>query len=108
MPFRWTVPPVHSGAVSPVWWVLAGIVAALVLLALYDALQRRHALLRAYPLLGRARFMLEKIGPELRQYWFADDKQERPFDRTQRDWIYESAKQQPNTFGFGTESELEG
>ena len=93
---------------SVVLWIVAGIVLALLLLALYDALQRRHALLRAYPVLGRARFMLEKIGPELRQYWFADDKQERPFDRTQRDWIYESAKRQPNTFGFGTESELEG
>jgi glutamate synthase domain-containing protein 2 len=93
--------------VSVFLWIVAGLVLALVLLALYDALQRRHALLRAYPLLGRARFMLEKIGPELRQYWFAGDKQERPFDRTQRDWIYESAKQQPNTFGFGTESELE-
>jgi glutamate synthase domain-containing protein 2 len=86
---------------------VAAIVLALLLLAVYDSLQRRHALLRAYPLLGRARFMLEKIGPELRQYWFTADKQERPFDRTQRDWIYESAKQEPNTFGFGTESELE-
>src|SRR4051812_44218907 len=51
--------------------------------------------------------MLEKIGPELRQYWFSGDKQERPFDRTERNWVYESAKQQPNTFGFGTESDLE-
>ena len=92
---------------SVVLWVLVAIVLGLVLLAIYDALQRRHALLRAYPLLGRARFMLEKIGPELRQYWFSGDKQERPFDRTQRNWIYESAKQQPNTFGFGSESDLE-
>jgi glutamate synthase domain-containing protein 2 len=84
-----------------------GVAAALLLLVLHDVLQRRHALLRAYPLLGRARFMLEKVGPELRQYWFSGDKQERPFDRTQRNWIYESAKQQPNTFGFGSESELE-
>jgi glutamate synthase domain-containing protein 2 len=93
--------------VTPVLWVVAAIVLALLLLALYDFFQRRHALLRAYPLLGRARFMLEKIGPELRQYWFSSDKEERPFDRTERDWIYESAKQQPNTFGFGTESDLE-
>jgi glutamate synthase domain-containing protein 2 len=93
--------------VSPVLWVLAGIAAALLAVLVYDLLQRRHALLRAYPLLGRARFALEKVGPELRQYWFSGDKQERPFDRTQRNWIYESAKQQPNTFGFGTESELE-
>jgi glutamate synthase domain-containing protein 2 len=95
------------GAVSPVLWVLVGICVALALLAIHDLLQGRHALLRAYPILGRARFMLERIGPELRQYWFSSDKSERPFDRTQRNWIYESAKSQPNTFGFGTESELE-
>jgi glutamate synthase domain-containing protein 2 len=93
--------------VSPVLWVVAAIAAALVLLAVHDVLQRRHALLRAYPLLGRARFVLEKVGPELRQYWFSGDKEERPFDRTERNWIYQSAKQQANTFGFGTESELE-
>jgi glutamate synthase domain-containing protein 2 len=93
--------------VSAWLWIAVGVVAALVLLALHDVLQRRHALLRAYPVLGRMRFMLEKIGPELRQYWFSEDKQERPFDRTERNWIYESAKQQPNTFGFGSESDLE-
>jgi glutamate synthase domain-containing protein 2 len=88
-------------------WIVAGIAVVLVALALYDLFQRHHALLRTYPLLGRLRFLLEKIGPELRQYWFAPDKTERPFDRTQRNWVYESAKGAPNTFGFGTESELE-
>src|SRR3954464_15535340 len=97
-----TLPPVSA------WlWIAAGVVAALLLLALHDLFQRRHALLRAYPVLGRMRYMLEKIGPELRQYWFAPDKAERPFDRTERNWIYESAKREPNTFGFGSESELE-
>src|SRR4051812_40161277 len=97
-----TLPPVSA------WlWIAAGIVAALLLLAVHDLLQRRHALLRAYPVLGRMRFMLEKIGPELRQYWFAPDKAERPFDRTERNWIYESAKQTQNTFGFGSESRSE-
>src|SRR4051794_10657045 len=86
-------------AVSAVLWVLAGIATALVALAIYDLLQRRHALLRAYPVVGRARFMLEKVGPELRQYWFQPDKAERPFDRTERNWVYESAKHESNTFG---------
>jgi glutamate synthase domain-containing protein 2 len=93
--------------VSAILWVLVAVVAAFVLLAIHDLLQRRHALLRVYPVLGRLRFMLEKIGPELRQYWFSPDKAERPFDRTERNWIYQSAKGQPNTFGFGTESDLE-
>src|SRR3954469_23720098 len=94
-------------AVSAWLWIAVGVVAALVLLAVHDLLQRRHALLRAYPVLGRMRFMLEKIGPELRQYWFASDKQERPFDRTERNWVYQSAKGTQNTFGFGSESDLE-
>lgn len=42
------------------------------------------------------------IGPELRQYWVAHDKEERPFDRTERSWIYATAKGQNNNFGFGT------
>src|SRR3954452_14973590 len=98
------------GTLRPVsaWlWIAVAVVAAFLLLAVHDLLQRRHAILRAYPVLGRMRFMLEKIGPELRQYWFASDKSERPFDRTERNWIYESAKQQPNTFGFGSETDLE-
>jgi glutamate synthase domain-containing protein 2 len=94
---------------SAVGWVIAGIGAglALALLALlvYDLTQRDHALLRAYPVLGRARFLLEKVGPELRQYWFLHDKEERPFNRTQRNWIYQTAKGAQNTFGFGTEIE---
>src|SRR3954454_11097979 len=97
-----TLPPVS------VWlWIAAGIVAALLLLVVHDLVQRRHALLRAYPLLRRLRVRLKKIGQELRQYWFSSDKQERPFDRTERNWIYESAKQTQNTFGFGSESDLE-
>src|SRR3954447_15605881 len=100
--------PVGTLRLVSAWlWVVVGVVAALLLLAVHDLLQRRHALLRAYPVLGRMRFMLEKIGPELRQYWFAPDKAERPFDRTERNWIYESAKAQANTFGFGSESDLE-
>jgi hypothetical protein len=54
---------------------------------------------------GRARFLLEKVGPELRQYWFLHDKEERPFNRTQRNWVYQTAKGVQNTFGFGTEIE---
>src|SRR4051794_6048794 len=96
----------YSG-MSVIAWIAIGIAVVVVALALHDLFQRRHALLRAYPLVGRARYMLERIGPELRQYWFTPDKLERPFDRTQRDWIYESAKRETNTFGFGTESELE-
>ena len=94
---------------SAVAWVAVGVATALVLglvgLLGHDLLQRRHALLRTYPVFGRARFLLEKVGPELRQYWFLQDKEERPFKRTQRNWVYQTAKGVQNTFGFGTEIE---
>jgi glutamate synthase domain-containing protein 2 len=94
---------------SALAWVFVGLAAALLLallgLLVHDLVQRHHALLRAYPVVGRARFLLEKIGPELRQYWFLGDKEERPFNRTQRNWVYQTAKGVQNTFGFGTEIE---
>ena len=46
------------------WWVLIGIVAFLLLVALYDVLQRRHSILRVFPVVGHLRFILEAFGPE--------------------------------------------
>ena len=70
-------------------------------------MQRRHAILRNFPVIGHARFRLESIGPELRQYIVAGNDEERPFSRDQRRWVYASAKQQNNYFGFGTDNDLE-
>lgn len=58
--------------------------AATAAVGLRDLTQRRHALLRNYPVLGHARYLLETIGPELRQYIVAGDDVERPFSRDQR------------------------
>ncbi|SCF36479.1 Glutamate synthase domain-containing protein 2 [Micromonospora echinospora] len=76
-------------------------------LAAHDLLQRHHALLRNFPVLGRARYLLESIGPELRQYIVAGNNEERPFTRDQRRWVYASAKMQNNYFGFGTDNDIE-
>lgn len=72
-----------------------------------DLFQRKHALLRNYPLLGHARYLIEAIGPELRQYIVAANDEERPFTRDQRRWVYASAKKENNYFGFGTDNDLE-
>ncbi len=85
----------------------AGAAAALTGVAAYDLLQRRHAILRNYPVFGHLRYALEAIGPELRQYIVTDNDAERPFTRDQRRWIYASSKQQNNYFGFGTDNDLE-
>jgi glutamate synthase domain-containing protein 2 len=81
--------------------------AALGGLAAYDLLQRRHAILRNFPVVGHLRFLLESFGPELRQYIVTSNDEERPFSRDQRRWVYASAKRQINTFGFGTDNDLE-
>ena len=76
-------------------------------LAAHDLLQRRRTLLRNYPVIGHARYAVETIGPELRQYIVAGNDEERPFTRDQRRWIYASAKGENNYFGFGTDNDVE-
>ncbi|MEJ7630616.1 MAG: FMN-binding glutamate synthase family protein [Nocardioidaceae bacterium] len=87
-------------------WSFAPVV-ALGAVAAHDLLQRRHAILRNFPVVGHARFFLEAVGPELRQYVVASNDEERPFSRDQRRWVYASAKLENNYFGFGTDNDLE-
>src|SRR5438270_3820773 len=82
-------------------------VSALAAVAVRDLLQREHTLLRNFPVLGHARYLLEAVGPELRQYLVAGNNEERPFTRDQRRWVYASAKKENNYFGFGTDNDLE-
>jgi glutamate synthase domain-containing protein 2 len=84
-----------------------GLLAFLVLVVVYDLLQRKHAILRNFPILGHFRYILESVGPELRQYIVTDNNEERPFSRDQRRWVYASSKKQNNYFGFGTDNDLE-
>ncbi|HEX2087257.1 MAG TPA: FMN-binding glutamate synthase family protein [Solirubrobacteraceae bacterium] len=81
--------------------------AALAGVAAYDVLQRRHAILRNFPVVGHFRYVLEEVGPELRQYIVTSNDEERPFSRDQRRWVYASSKKEINTFGFGTDNDLE-
>ena len=73
----------------------------------YDLSQRHHAILRNFPVIGHFRYVLEAVGPELRQYIVTSNDEERPFSRDQRRWVYASAKRERNTFGFGTDNDLE-
>lgn len=82
--------------------LLVVLAVCLVVLGIRDVNQRSHAIQHNFPVVGHLRYFFEAIGPELRQYWVANDKEERPFDRTERAWVYASAKGQNNTFGFGT------
>lgn len=83
------------------------VIAILVVLVAYDLLQRQHAILRNFPIIGHFRYWLEAIGPELRQYIVTDNDEERPFSRDQRRWVYASAKRENNYFGFGSDNDME-
>jgi glutamate synthase domain-containing protein 2 len=87
--------------------LLAAVLAVLVAVAVSDYLQTAHTIRRNFPLVGRFRYLLESIGPELRQYIVAGDNDERPFSRDQRRWVYASSKQQNNYFAFGTDDPIE-
>ncbi|MFI0717544.1 FMN-binding glutamate synthase family protein [Streptomyces sp. NPDC021224] len=85
----------------------AATAAALALVAARDLVQKKHALLRNYPVVGHARYLLERLGPELRQYIVTSNEEERPFTRDQRTWVYASSKGENNYFGFGTDADVE-
>ena len=84
-----------------------GGLAAIAGVAAHDLTQRRHSLLRTFPVIGHGRFLVEAIGPELRQYVVAANDEERPFSRDQRRWVYASAKKENNYFGFGSDNHME-
>ena len=88
--------------------ILATLAAAsIAALVVYDVTQRKHAILRNFPIIGHFRYLLESVGPELRQYIVTNNNEERPFSRDQRRWVYSSSKLENNYFGFGSDNELE-
>jgi glutamate synthase domain-containing protein 2 len=92
--------------VSPWWWVPAGLVLALLALGIFDVVQRRHSVLRNYPVLGHMRYLLESIRPELQQYFVERNFDGRPFDRDTRSLIYQRAKGVQGEQPFGTERDV--
>ncbi len=91
----------------PALYVLGAVVLLIALIVIYDLTQRKHAILRNFPIVGHFRYLLEAVGPELRQYIVTSNNEERPFSRDQRSWVYASAKKQNNYFGFGTDNDME-
>lgn len=88
------------------WWILVAFVVLLGVVAVYDVLQRRHSILRNYPVLGHLRFVLESIRPELQQYFIERNYDGRPYDRDTRSAIYQRAKGIKEEQPYGTERDL--
>ena len=87
------------------WWLWIIIVLAIV--AIRDVFfQSRHTISHNFPVVGHLRYWLESIGPEMRQYFVANNREELPFNRIERGWIYASAKNENNYEGFGTDRDI--
>ena len=80
----------------------------LVVIGMYivDVTQTSHAIRRNFPVIGRFRYLFEKLGEYFRQYFFALDREEMPFNRAERSWVYRAAKGVDNTVAFGSTRSL--
>ncbi len=81
-------------------------VLGVVVIYIHDVRQTRHAILRNYPVIGHFRYLFEHLGEFFRQYFFAMDREELPFNRAQRSWCYRAAKNLDNTVAFGSTRDL--
>ena len=102
-----TVLAIWAAAAGSLWWLFAvGVFGALAAVAVYDVVQRRHSVLRNFPLIGHLRYLLETIRPEMQQYFVERDYDGRPFDRDTRTVVYEQAKGIHEETSFGTELDV--
>ncbi len=81
------------------------ILATLIVWFIQDVTQKKHTVLRNYPVIGRMRYLLEKQGEYFRQYFFMNDREEMPFSRATRGWVYRLAKDESSMIGFGSTSD---
>ncbi len=93
-----------SGSGHWLWPML--LFGVLSLVGVRDLTQTRHAVRRNYPVLAHFRYMLESIGPEIRQYFIEADNDERPFSRQQRAIVYQRAKNVLDKRPFGTQMDV--
>ncbi len=98
-----------------IWGVMMqglGTVLALILMAvivvwfIQDVTQKKHTILRNFPVIGRLRYVFERQGEYFRQYFFANDREEMPFNRSVRSWVYRLAKGEGGTIGFGSTNDM--
>ncbi len=83
-------------------FIIGSLALWLVIAFIRDITQTRQAIRRNYPVIGRFRYIFERLGGFFRQYFFAMDREELPFNRAQRSWIYRAAKDLDNTVAFGS------
>ena len=77
-----------------------------VFIFIQDVTQKKHGVLRNFPVIGHLRYFFEQLGEYFRQYFFAGDRDEMPFNRSTRGWVYRLAKNEGGTVGFGSTYDL--
>jgi glutamate synthase domain-containing protein 2 len=88
-----------------IWMVGLGLL-ALPIIYVCDRVQTKHAVRRNFPVIGHFRYVFEHLGEFFRQYFFAADREEMPFNRAERSWVYRAAKAQDTMVAFGSTRDL--
>ena len=98
-------------ATAALWWPMTlwlfVLVGPLILLGLHDVVQRGHALLRIYPVIGHGRYLMEEVRPEIQQYFVESNINGTPFSRDFRSIVYQRAKGDLDTRAFGTQRDVD-
>jgi glutamate synthase domain-containing protein 2 len=93
------------------WWAAAlwafVVAGPLIALGFFDVNQRKHALLRIYPVIGHGRYLMEEIRPEIQQYFVESNTNGMPFNREFRSIVYQRAKGDLDTRAFGTQRDVD-
>jgi glutamate synthase domain-containing protein 2 len=95
----------HSYVNNENWYWSLLITMPLLILAAMNIRQKKHALLRNFPVVGYLRYFFESIRPEIRQYFFESDLDGKPFNRRQRSIVYRRAKNERQTVAFGMQAD---
>ncbi len=87
------------------WW--SWVILFVLMIIIRDVFfNKNHTISHNFPVLGHFRYLLESIGPEIRQYLIANNREELPFNRIERGWVYASSKKENNYEGFGTDRDI--
>ena len=95
-----------STVLSALGWVFLLFLFFLFIVFIYDVFQAQHTVLRNFPVIGHLRYFLENLGEYFRQYFFANDREELPFNRATRNWVYRTAKGLGGIIGFGSTNDV--
>ena len=91
------------GVLSSLFIFVVGLVALfIVIVFIRDISQTKDAIRHNYPVIGRFRYIFSSLGEFFRQYFFAMDREEMPFNRAEREWVYKSSNKVDNTVAFGS------